>query len=65
MRIELGEVEGYHTYGYFEPVNHPEGYYSLKITTRWETAIDPYAEQTKFTMLLSPGALANLRELIK
>ena len=65
MRVELGEVEGYHTYGYFEPVNHHEGYHSLKITTRWETAKDPYAEQTKFTMLLSPGALANLRELIK
>lgn len=65
MRVELGEVEGYHTYGYFEPVNHPEGYYSLKITTRWETAKDPHAEQTKFTILLSPGALANLRELIK
>ena len=65
MRIELAEVEGYHTYGYFEPVNHPEGYYSLRITTRWETAKDPNAEQTKFNMLLSPGALANLRELLK
>ena len=65
MRIELGEVEGYHTYGYFEPVNHPAGYYSLKITSSWETAKDPQAEQTKYTMLLSPGALANLRELIK
>lgn len=65
MKIELSNIEGYHTYGYFESVNHPAGYYSLKITSRWETARDPDAEQVKYTMLLSPEALNNLRTLIK
>jgi hypothetical protein len=65
MKKELSVVDGYHTYAYFEPVNHPTGYYSLKITSQWETAKDPEAEQVKFNMLLSPDALDNLRELIK
>ena len=65
MKIELSNVDGYHTYGYFEPVNHPAGYYSLKVTSQWETAKDPEAEQVRFTMLLSPAALNNLRNLIK
>ena len=65
MKIELSNVDGYHTYGYFEPINHPEGYTSLRITSQWETAKDPEAEQTRFTMLLSPDALNNLRTLIK
>lgn len=65
MKIELSNIDGYHTYGYFEPVNHPEGYYSLKISTRWETARNPDEEQVKFTMLLSPDALNNLRTLLK
>jgi hypothetical protein len=46
-------------------VQNPQGYYSLKITSQWETAKDPEAEQTRFTMLLSPDALNNLRNLIK
>jgi hypothetical protein len=65
MKTELINVDGYHTYAYFEPVNHPAGYYSLRIASQWETANDPKAEQTRFTMLLSPDALNNLRTLIK
>jgi len=65
MKIELSNVDGYHTYGYFESVSNPAGYYSLRITSQWETAIDPDAEQTRFNMLLSPDALNNLRTLIK
>ena len=65
MKIELSNVDGYHTYGYLEPANHPVGYHSLRITTQWETAKNPVAEQTKITLLLSPEALNNLRELIK
>lgn len=65
MKIELSNVDGYHTYGYFEPVNHPADYYSLKVTSQLETAKDPEAEQVRFTMLLSPDALNNLRNLIK
>jgi hypothetical protein len=65
MKIQLSDVDGYHTYGYFTPVQNPQGYYSLKITSQWETAKDPEAEQTRFTMLLSPDALNNLRNLIK
>ena len=65
MKIELSNVDGYHTYGYFESVINPAGYYSLRITSQWETAKDPEAEQTRFTTLLSPEALNNLRNLIK
>lgn len=65
MKIELSNVDGYHTYAYFEPVNNPTGYYSLKISSKWKTAKDPDAEQVRFTMLLSPDALNNLRQLIK
>jgi hypothetical protein len=65
MKIELSNTDGYHTYGYFEPVNHPEGYCNLKISSRWETAKNPEAEQVRFSMLLSPNALNNLRTLIK
>ena len=65
MKIQLYNVDGYHTYGYLESVPHPVGYYSLKITSQWETAKDPNAEQVKFNMLLSPDALNNLRMLIK
>ena len=65
MKLELSNIDDYHTYGYFEPVDHPPGYYSLKITSQWETAKDPDAEQVRFTMLLSPDALNNLRDLIK
>lgn len=65
MKIELSNVDGYHTYGYLEPANHPAGYYSFTVTSQWETAKDPIAEQVKFKMLLSQDALNNLRELIK
>jgi hypothetical protein len=65
MKLELSNVDGYHTYGYFEPAQNPEGYYSLRIATQWETAKNPEAEQTRFTILLSPEALNNLRTLIK
>ena len=65
MKIKLSTVDGYHTYAYFEPVNHPAGYHSLRVTSQWETAKDPDAEQTKFNMLLSPEALNNLRTLLK
>lgn len=65
MKTELSNVDGYHTYAYFEPMNHPEGYQRLKITSQWETAKDPEAEQVRFTMILSPDALNNLRQLIK
>lgn len=65
MKLELSNVDGYHTYGYFEPMNHPDGYYTLKVTSQWETAKDPEAEQTRFTMILSSDALNNLRTLIK
>lgn len=65
MKLELSNVDGYHTYAYFNQVQHPEGYYSLKITSQWETAKDSEAEQTRFTMILSPDALNNLRQLIK
>jgi hypothetical protein len=65
MKIELSNTDGYHTYGYFNPITHPEGYCNLKITSQWETAKDSDAEQTRFSILLSPDALNNLRTLIK
>lgn len=65
MKIQLNSVDGYHTYGYFDPAEHPKGYYNLKITSQWETAENPEDEQVKFSILLSPDALNNLRNLIK
>jgi hypothetical protein len=65
MKIQLQDNDGFHTYGYLEPVENPSGYYVLRITTQWETAKDPKAEQVKLTMFLSPDALNNLRTLIK
>jgi hypothetical protein len=65
MKIELSNVDGFHTYASLTPANHPEKYQSLQITTRWETAKDPEAEQVKLTMLLSPAALNNLKTLLK
>jgi len=65
MKLELSNVDGYHTYAYFEQVNHPAGYFNLKVTSQWETAKDPEAEQVRFNILLSPDALNNLRTLIK
>ena len=65
MKTELNNVDGYRTYADLNQVQYPEGYYSLKITSKWETAKDPEAEQTRLTMILSPDALNNLRQLIK
>ncbi len=65
MKIELSNVDGFRTYAYLEDANHPSGYMNFKITTQWDTAKDPTAEQTKLSMLLSPNALNNLRTLIK
>ncbi len=65
MKIELSLVDGFHTYACLEPVNHPVGYYSFKVSTRWQTAKDPDSEHIKCNLLLSPEALHNLRELIK
>jgi hypothetical protein len=65
MKVELSNVDGYHTYAYFEETTHPAGYYTLKVTSQWETAKDSEAEQTRFSMLLSPDALNHLRTLIK
>lgn len=65
MKIQLSNVDGYHTYAYLEAIEHPAGYHALKVTSQWETAKDPEAEQVRFTMLLSPDALNNLRNLIK
>lgn len=65
MKIELSNVDGYHTYASLISANHPDGYKSFQISTQWETAKDPYAEQTKLNILLSPDALDNLRTLLK
>jgi hypothetical protein len=65
MKIQLSNVDGYQTYAYLEPITHPAGYCSLKITSQWKTAKDPDAEQVRFSILLSPTALNNLRDLIK
>ena len=65
MKIQLSNVDGYYTYASLEPIQHPQGYHSLKVTSQWETAKDPDAEQVKVNLLLSPEALNNLRELIK
>ncbi len=65
MKIELSNVDGYHTYVYLEEINHPIGYKSLKITSQWETAKNSMAEQTKVNLLLSPEALNNLQLLFK
>jgi len=65
MKIELSNVNGYHMYASLTPANHPEGYQSLKITTQCETARNCTEEQVKYTLLLSPSALNNLRQLIK
>lgn len=65
MKIELSNVDGFHTYASLTTSNHPDGYQELKITTQWETARNPTEEQVKYTLLLSPNALNNLRQLIK
>ena len=65
MKIELSNVEGFRTYASLTSANHPDGYLNLKITTQWETAKDPTAEQTKLSILLSPSAFNNLRTLFK
>jgi hypothetical protein len=65
MKIQLSNIDGFRTYASLTPANHPAGYHALKITTQWETAKDPKAEQVRCTMLLSPDALNNLRDLIK
>lgn len=65
MKIELSNVDGYHTYAYLEKSQHPEGYYNLKITSQWETAKNPIEEQTKLSLFLSPAALNNLKTLLK
>lgn len=65
MKIELSNVDGFRTYAHLDPANHPKNYTNLKITTQWDTAKDPIAEQTKLSMLLSPDALNNLRTLLK
>lgn len=65
MKIELSNIDGFHTYASLIPANHPNGYKSLQISTQWKTAKDPDAEQVKLNMLLSPDALNNLRTLIK
>jgi hypothetical protein len=63
MRVELSNIDGYHTFATLEPAQHPAGYYTLNISTRWETAKDPYYEQTKASMLLSPEARTRLHKL--
>lgn len=65
MKIELSNVDGYHTYASLTTANHPNGYKSFQITSQWETAKDPDAEQVKLNILLSPKALDNLRTLLK
>ena len=65
MKIELSNVDGYHTYAYLEQAQNPEGYYNLKISSQWETAKNPTEEQTKISLLLSPDALNNFKKLFQ
>ena len=65
MKIELSNVDGYHTYAYLEQAQNPDGYYNLKITSQWETAKNPQEEHTKISLLLSPDAFNNLKTLLK
>ena len=65
MKIELSNVDGFRTYASLLPANHPNDYQCLKITTQWQTAKDPEAEQVKLTMLLSTEALNNFGKLFK
>ncbi len=63
MKTLQHKVDDYSVFAYIDKANHPEGYYSLKITSQWETAKDPLAEQTKFTMLLSPSAIEEFKKI--
>lgn len=65
MKIELQNTDGYSTYAYLEPASHPENFYTLKITSKWDKAKNPVEEQVRFNMLLNPEALENLRKLFK
>jgi len=65
MKIELQNTDGYSTYAYLEQASHPEGFYSMKITSVWDKAKNPDDEQVRFKMLLNPEALENLRKLFK
>lgn len=65
MKKELSNVEGFITYCYLEPVEHPEGYHSLKFSSQWTNAKDPNAEHVKLNLLLSPEALDNLKSILK
>jgi|688.fasta_scaffold2769075_2 hypothetical protein len=65
MKVQLAEVDGYCAFAELVPAADPKGYYMLKFTSRWNKAKDPDAEQVRSSMLLSPAALDELRNLLK
>jgi hypothetical protein len=63
MKTQLSEVAdaGYRSFIEITDVDMPPGYKFLKVTSTFAKAKNPEAEQTRFTMLLSPEALATFK----
>lgn len=54
-----------HTYAELLPLTNPQhlGWYNFRVTTIYDGACNPDQEQVKFTLILSPEALDNLKLL--
>jgi hypothetical protein len=63
MKKEISNTDGYRVCAELRAVDSPLGYYTLKVTSQWETAQDPEAEQVRFHAILSPQALQNYHNM--
>lgn len=64
MKKLISETDdGYRIYASLSQISNPNGYYVLKVTSQWDNAKNPEAEQTTVNALLSPDALRAYQQL--
>jgi hypothetical protein len=64
MKTLISETGGYRVYAALSQISNPAGYYSLKITSQWDTAQSPEQEQTRYETLLSAQSLKQYHVLL-
>lgn len=65
MKTSISNVNGMETFVEITDVTRPEGYKYIKITSVFDKAIDPSAEQVRYEMLMSPECINKLKGIIE
>lgn len=65
MKTSISNVNGMETFVEITDVVRPEGYKYIKITSVFDRAKDPSAEQVRYEMLMAPECVAKVKKIFE